>query len=157
VSRNSVRTGVAAYLTGVAGLQTIFRAVPRQVAALAYTPGAGNPSGAVGVVYIVAEREQRIATGWKLVHYDVELHLFARSIEPDAQVAADWFDALVDAVKTRLRADHTLGGRFWTAAEGNLTEEFDIVGTYGEPTLDGTVIETWGSVGFHVLEWLQVN
>ena len=163
MSRTTVRAGVVKWLSGTDGLSKVYASTPKFDPGEAYIPNPGAPSGAVAVVYLGAERENREAYGgWKRVHYDVTLDLYHRSIEGDADDVMASFDALVENVKVRLRADgdHTWGGLFWTAAETSVSDPngpIDIVVAYGEPILSSGVTLTWAGVGFPIYEQVQVG
>lgn len=155
MSRATVRAGVAAWIAppNVAGVGRVFTSFPKMMFGPDFIPAGavGQTSGACLVVFISREVETRVALGGKKrVDYVVELHVFHRSVDPDSTVAMASFDTLVEALKTRLRSDHTLGGTIWEAGELSLT------GEYGEPALNVDVTETWGSLSFSAVEWLDI-
>lgn len=160
MSRATVRGAVAAFFAppAVAGLNTLYTAPPKRIPGPAFREGqpAGTPSGAVGVVHIVSETEERIAiggehSGKKWVHYTVELQVFQHSIHQHSEDAMADFDAVIDAVKTRLRSDRRLDDWPVIFEAG----ERSLVGVYGEPRVvqDGST-EIWGAVQFEVSEVL---
>jgi len=158
VTRATARDAVATWIAppNVAGLNTVFTSWPKLIEGADFTADQppGTASGTVAVVHIVHEDEQRIAFGgehggWKRVTYTITVQLFHRSLEPDAADAQDHLDAVVDALKERIRADRTLGSPdVWQAAEESFT------GDYGVPDLSNDAIETWASISFALTEML---
>jgi len=158
MSRASIRAAVAQFFTptAVTGMNTIYTSVPKRVPGGAFRAGqpAGTKSGAVGMVYIVSEREERIAiggptSGKKWVHYTVELQVYCHSIEPHAEAAMDFFDTVIDGVKAHLRSDRWLNDYPVIFEAG----ERELVGYYGEPKiLNDGASEIWGGVRFEVSE-----
>jgi hypothetical protein len=75
-------------------------------------------------------------------------------MERNAEAAMTAFDTLIDAIKTRLRADHNFGD-----ATGNLVwqgAEPQISTMYGEPaTNNGGATETFAEIQFEVTEMIQ--
>lgn len=142
---------------------TVFAAMPKIIRTQDFMQGqpAGQTSSAILVVFLAADKEHRIASGgptgatgpvgWKRIDYEVELNIFHRSTDPDSIVAMQDFDALVEALKVRLREDRTMGNTFWQDGEG----VFGIVGEYGEPKLTGDVTETWGRLTFEATEMIR--
>jgi hypothetical protein len=117
---------------------------------------AGTKSGAVGVVAIMREREQRIAmggatSGKKWVHYTVEVQVYCHSIETHAETAMAFFDSVIDGVKARLRSDRWLNDYPIIFEAG----ERELSGVYGQPRVlaDGAS-EIWGAIRFEVSEVL---
>jgi hypothetical protein len=113
-----------------------------------------------GLVHILSERESRIAnggaySGWKRIDYEVAFQVFTHSVETNSQDAMDTFDAIIDAVKDRLRAGghrlgETDGSVIWQAAEPGITVQ------YGEPkTNDGGATENWAGIQFTVTQMIQ--
>lgn len=160
--RASVRAAVKTYFTppAVSGLNTLYSAWPKRgVPWPDYIAGqpAGTQSGTVAVVHLARDDERRLAVGGsisgkKVIEYAVELQLMLRSTKAKAEDAVDDYDAVVDAVKARLRYDRSLGtgsargaddGDIWQAGEG------DLWGEYFDPqiTVDGAT-EIWGAVHF---------
>jgi hypothetical protein len=90
----------------------------------------GGGSGAWAGIYIPHQREERIAwgglnSGKKLVIYDTVLAIRFLSKKPDALAGQDDHTALLDGLKTRIRADRTLGtaggpNPIFSAGEGDL-------------------------------------
>jgi hypothetical protein len=160
MSRASIREAVTVFLEPpkVPGLNRVFTSFPKRVEGgwFRYGQPAGTQSGAIGIVHIVGEREERIAfggehSGKKWVHYTVELQIFSHSIHQLSERAMDDFDAVVDAAKDRLRSDRRLG-QFPIIFESG---ERQLDGVYGEPRVlqDGST-EIWGCVRFEVSEVL---
>jgi len=158
MSRATARSGLAAFLTNaVTGINTVYTTFPnpQDIPGDAFFNGqpAGTASGAVLVVFIADEVEERIAMGGqKRIDYTVELHLFHRSTGT-ADDAMAHFDGVVEALKVLLRgsttsADHTLGGTFWQAYETPITTQ------YGIPAANGALTETWAVVNVTATEML---
>lgn len=160
MSRATVRSAVATFFapTAVAGLNSIYTSFPKRVPGNAFREGqpAGTKSGAVGVVHILSEREDRIAiggahSGKKWVHYTVELQVYCHSIETHAEAAMDFFDSVIDGVKAHLRSDRWLNDYPIIFEAG----EKELAGYYGEPrVLNDGASEIWGAVRFEVSEIL---
>ena len=160
MSRTTVRSTVAAFFIppAVVGLNTVYTSMPKRVNGTDFRSGqpSGTKSGAVGIVHIVGEREERIAiggatSGKKWVHYTVELQVFCHSIETHSETAMAFFDTVIDNVKTKLRSDRGLNNYpvIFEAGERELT------GVYGEPkVLNDGASEIWGAVSFEVSEVL---
>jgi hypothetical protein len=158
MGRATVRQAVAAYFAPPACglLNRVFTAQPKRIEGswFRYGQPAGTQSGAVGVVQIVREDEERIAIGGehygqKWVHYEVELQLFLHSIRTHSEDAMGDFDTLVDNVKAQLRADRRLNDYPVVFEAG----ERLLAGEYGEPRVlsDGST-EIWGAIRFEVSE-----
>lgn len=158
------RTGVRATLynwlnTGsITGLNQIFTSFPKRIN-YQVNSTAGQLSRAAVVIFIQNERESRIAVGgatngWKRVDYSIILQVYQHSMERNAEDAMTAFDTLIDAIKTRLRADHNFGD-----ATGNLVwqgAEPEISTSYGEPaTSQGGATETFAEIQFDVTEMIQ--
>jgi hypothetical protein len=161
MSRQQVRDAVATWVEGasIPHLNQIFTSHPKRINFQANST-AGEYSRAAGVVFIRDESEIRIAvggaySGWKRVDYTVDFQVFFHSMQNYAQDAMDEFDAIVDAVKDRLRAGgHRLGQEdgtvIWQAAEPQISV------TYGEPaTNDGGATEIWAAIEFTVTQMIQ--
>ena len=160
MSRASVRAAVTTFFqpTAVAGLNKVYSSMPKRIPGtdFRYGQAAGTKSGAVGLVQIVAENEERIAiggatSGKKWVHYTVELQVYCHSIEMHAEDAMAFFDSVIDDVKATLRSDRWLNDYPVIFEAG----ERSLVGIYGEPKVlaDGAS-EIWGAVQFEVSEVL---
>lgn len=164
MSRAIVRAGLQAWLEGaVAGINTVYPAQPKIIPGDAFTFGqVGATSGCVAWFSIVSERETRIAlggehSGWKQVDYDVQIRLLYRhtgtlGTQVDGGIeSADEFDAIVESLKTRIRADRTAAGTVWQWGEG----QDDLSGSYGDAVLDDAVVEQWGYITVRVVEMIQ--
>ena len=160
MSRASVRAAVTTFFqpSAVAGLNKVYSSMPKRIPGTDFRQGqaAGTKSGAVGLVQIVAENEERIAiggatSGKKWVHYTVELQVYCHSIEMHAEDAMAFFDSVIDDVKATLRSDRWLNDYPVIFEAG----ERSLVGIYGEPKVlaDGAS-EIWGAVQFEVSEVL---
>lgn len=165
MSRASVRSAVTAFFAppAVAGLNNVFRSEPRLVQGQQFFAGqpAGVGSGAIGIVFIEAEREQRRAiggatSGKKRVDYEVGLIVKFRSNKTSGQTAMDDYDIIIDGIKTKLRSDRTLGSALiFSAGEGGEQGVPDIEVISDLPKKDeGNLITVWGVVKFKCCEWL---
>lgn len=160
MSRATVRAAVQAFFkpTAVAGLNAVYTTFPKRIPGGDFRAGqpAGTRSGAVGVVHIITEREERIAiggakSGKKWVHYTVELQVYCHSIETHAEAAMDFFDSVIDGVKAHLRSDRWINDYPVVFEAG----ERELSGYYGEPrVLNDGASEIWGAVRFEVSEIL---
>ena len=158
MSRATVRAAIADFFAppAVPGLNTIFRAPPKRVDGTAFRAGqpAGTISGAVGVVDILSDTEERIAlggehSGKKWVHYIAEIQIYQHSVHKHAEDAMADFDAVIDAIKEQLRSDRRLGN------DGVIFESGErmLEGIYGEPVvLEQGATEIWGALRFEVSE-----
>jgi len=160
MSRAQVRQAVVDFFAppAVPYLSTIYKATPKRVPGPEFrnTLPSGTYSGAIAIVNLVAENEERIAIGGehngrKWVHYEVALEVKLHSIHTHSEDAMTDFDALIDAIKTKLRSDRRLAndGVVFEAGERYLDSE------YAEPEVmnDGSTI-IWGIVRFEVSEVL---
>ena len=161
MSRASVREAVVNYFQPprAIGLNKVFPSMPKRIEGYWFRYGqpSGVASGAVGIVQLVGENEERIAiggehSGKKRVRYDVQLELYQHSVQRNAEDAMADFDALVDNVKAALRADRRLGDYPIIFEAG---EQY-LLGEYGEPKVlgDGST-EIWGAIRFEVSEVLD--
>lgn len=161
MSRATIRNAVVQYFTppAVTGLNALYTSFPKRIPGQDFRKGqpSGTWSGAVGVVVIVGETEERIAiggatSGKKWVHYRVRLEVFHHSIHTHSEDAMADFDAVIDAIKAKLRADRYLASAPTVVFEAG---EKYLDGDYGEPrTLQDGSTETWGSIEFEVSEVL---
>jgi hypothetical protein len=159
------RTGVRATLynwlaTGnITNLNQVFTSFPKRID-FQVNSQAGQLSRAAVVIFIQSEREKRLAiggatNGWKRVDYSIVLQVYQHSLVRNSQDAMVAFDTLIDAIKTRLRADHnfgdTTGTLVWQGAEP------EINCTYGEPSsVEGSpATETFAEIQFDVTEMIQ--
>ena len=158
--RTGVRATLYTWLTGgsITGLNQIFTSFPKRIN-YQVNSQPGQLSRAAVVIFIQNERESRIAVGgahngWKRVDYSIILQVYQHSLERDAEDAMTAFDTLIDAIKTRLRADHnfgdTTGNLVWQGAEPAIST------SYGEPaTNQGGATETFAEIQFEVTEMIQ--
>jgi hypothetical protein len=160
MSRATVRAAVQAFFAApaVAGLNNVYTSFPKRIPGgdFRLNQPSGTKSGAVGVVHLIDEREERIAiggatSGKKWVHYTVELQVYCHSIEMHAETAMAFFDTVIDGVKAHLRSDRWLDDYPIIFEAG----ERELMGIYGEPKVlaDGAS-EIWGAVRFEVSEVL---
>lgn len=160
-SRGAVRLAVGTWIADaqIPNLNQIFTSHPKRIN-FQENSTAGQMTRAAGLVFIADEREDRIANGgaydgWKRVDYTVQFQIFTHSVHPYSQQAMDDFDAIVDAVKQKLReGGHRLGltdgDVIWQAAE----PEISVI--YGEPqTNDGGATEIWAAVTFTVTQMIR--
>lgn len=142
----------------VDGINQVFTSLPKridfQINALP-----SQPSRVAAVIFIESETETRIAVGgatngWKRIDYTVIIQLFQHSLSRSAEEAMDDLDYVIDALKVRLRSDHTFGDPsgilVWQGAEPLI----DV--TYGEPmSQNATSTETWASMRFIVTQMIM--
>lgn len=176
MSRVSVRTAIASYFGGtlVAGssgvyrgssipnLGTLYLAPPKRFPATDFMAGraAGARSGALVVVRVPRQRENRRAggrgAGIKRIAYEAQLDVYHLSYARDALDAQNDFDAFLDAMEARLRADPTLAAAVFSAGEGDLSSIAGNAGyiewEIGEPANTGEKTETWARMTFSVVE-----
>lgn len=154
MSRASLRAAVVTHFTGVAGLTNLYRSQPKTIPAAAW----GTPSGSVAFPYIESESEKRQSFGGdtggrKRILYTVGLVVRFRSTS-DGETAMDQFDALIEALKIRLRTDRTLGSAVFSAGEGDTQGDDDIDVISDLPQTEANVIHIWSVMRFQVVEWV---
>lgn len=163
MGRASVRSAIYNYFnpngtSAVTGIDTWYPSFPKRIPATAFRSTPGQTSGSAAAIFILAERENRIAlggahSGWKRVVYTVEVQIFHNSIEQHAEDAMDHFDLTIDNLKNKIRADRNLGTNLqvvWEAGEGELSS------VYGEPkVIQGGATEIWGTVRFQLTEMVN--
>ena len=158
MSRQEVRNAVGTWVAGagITNLNQVFTSHPKRINFQANAT-AGQTHRAAGLVFIQSETEERLAIGgasdgWKRIDYSVEFQVFFHSVASYSQDAMDAFDAIIDAIKARLRAgEHRLGQTdgsvIWQAAEPTISVQ------YGEPvTNDGGATEIWAAIEFTVTQ-----
>jgi secreted trypsin-like serine protease len=163
MSRAQVRSNVAQWIADAAitNLNQVFASHPKRIN-FEQNATAGQATRAAGMVFIAGETEERIAvgganSGWKRIDYDVEFQIYCHSMQNYSQDAMDDFDAIIDAVKDRVRSGgHRLGQSdgsiIWQAGEG--MKQISV--TYSEPkTNDGGATEIWAAVAFEVTQMIQ--
>jgi hypothetical protein len=161
MSRQEVRNAVGTWVANanIANLNQVFASHPKRIN-FEQNAAVGSATRAAGLVFIAGETEERIAVGgayngWKRIDYDVVFQLFCHSMQNLSTDAMTDFDAIVDAVKDRLRAGgHRLGmsdgNVIWQAAEPSIKV------SYGEPkTNDGGATEIWAGIEFTVTQMVQ--
>lgn len=175
MSRANVRLAVKNWFAGtaaiapgntpIAGLNKVYRAMPRVIDGADYFTGAGGDQhGAQAYVHIEHDIEHRTAhprvTGKKDVFYDVALVIIFASTSADVtagesdpgEAAMDAYDAVLELCRLRLRADPTLGGAVFSAGEGNELGIDDIDILSDLPRLDNQLWITWNAMRFKVKE-----
>lgn len=164
MSRATIRAAMAAWLAppAVAGINTVYRGQPKIIPGQAFFAGVtGVNSGCVAMIHIARDTEKRIAiggptSGKKRIDYTVEFRLLYRLVRSasttggDAGLdATDEFDAIVDALKARIRADRTANSAaIWQWGEA------DLGGTYSPMKETANGVEMWCSISTVVTEWL---
>jgi hypothetical protein len=161
MSRSQVRNAVGNWVAeaGIPNLNQIFVSHPKRINFQA-NAAAGQLTRAAGLVFIADESDSRIAnggaySGWKRIDYTVQFQIFTHSMHPHTQDAMDDFDAIIDAVKQKLReGGHRLGLEdgdvIWQAAEPSISV------IYGEPTTnEGGATEIWAAITFTVTQMIQ--
>lgn len=160
-SRAEVRAAVSSWIADgkIANLNQVWTSFPKRIDfQVNSTPG--QLMRAAGVVFIADESEERIAVGgayngWKRIDYTIDFQIFTHAMHRNAENAMDDFDAIIDGVKTQLRAGgHRLGlsdgSVIWQAAEPSISV------SYGEPaTNDGGATETWCAIRFTVTQMIN--
>jgi len=160
-TRADVRTAVSNWISAgnVTNLNQIWTSFPKRID-FQVNATAGQQMRAAGVVFIADESEERVAiggayNGWKRIDYVIDFQIFTHAMYRNAEDAMTAFDAIVDGVKTQLRAGgHTLGlsdgSVVWQAAEPSISV------SYGEPaTNDGGATETWCAIRFTVTQMIN--
>ena len=159
--RTGVRATLYSWLTAgnITNLNQIFTSFPKRID-FQVNSQAGQLSRAAVVIFIQNERETRIAiggatNGWKRVDYSIILQVYQHSLERNSQDAMVSFDTLIDAIKTRLRADHNFGDATGTLVWQGAEPEINC--TYGEPSsVEGSpATETFAEIQFDVTEMIQ--
>lgn len=157
MGRATVRAGAAAFLDApnVAGLVKVHPAKPRNGFGSSIQFDEVTPSGAEGYIHIESVDEVRAANGRKNLLYVLALVGLFRTSRMDAEAAVADYDAVVDAIKARLRvksAGNVLGGTadpaIYNAAERLLQDETDLP---PDAPLTG---DAWFRVRFDVSEMI---
>lgn len=160
MGRATVRAQIATYFApaNVAGLSTTYRARPKEIPGQAFNLSANGGSGAVLVIHLPDDEVRRVTLGpagtgsQKFDVHQVALELMFRSVKPDAQVAQDDHDALVDALMARFRADPTFGSTnlvpIWSAGE----TPFGVKKSFTEPKLSKQEFVCNGVIRFEAQE-----
>lgn len=168
MSRQSVRDATALFLstppiTAGAGPRPaalqVYAAVPF-FAKGANRVRSGAPSGAIVYPVVTAEHEtQDIFAGssafGKRVLYTVTLCLrFVSNAREPATQYQDDHDALVQAIKTRIRSDSTFGGRLFAAGEGTGVGSEDLHVLSDIPVEDEGLVAIWTTIEFTAIEFV---
>ena len=160
MSRATVRNAVVQFFSppNVHGLNKIYLSQPKRITGTDFHGGrpSGDLNGAVGVVHIMSETEERVGVGGehsgkKWVHYQVQFQVLTNSREQLSENSMVFFDSVIDAVKDRLRSNRRLDDYPVIFEAG----ERELIGEYTDPVLleDGST-EIWGAVTFEVSEFL---
>lgn len=173
MSRATVKTALAAWIAPpiVTGVNLVRTAFPTFIDGGSFIADPGLGTGAVVVLHITADHEERVAmggpaSGYKRIHYDLDLHIFHLSYLTDSEtqdaseLADAAFDETVEALKVRLRADRTWGTGA-NATSGGFAPgifqagEEQLSGRYGIPGLVGGALATWAVITTTVSEFIQ--
>jgi hypothetical protein len=145
----------------VAGLNFIYLGtVPRVENPSDYVK-VGEASSAFGIATVANRHEHRKAfgaPGKKRIVYECGLLVICRSVEPLAEDAIRFHDALMDACVDRLHgstAGRTLGGRVFSAGEGAELGLDDVEVQFDMPKLSKQLIEIWSVMRFAATEWID--
>ena len=168
----SIRTALVSYFAPIPQMQTMYKEAPWIVNGGDFQLNPGTTAAAVGFVHIDHSVEERITlpayTGSKGVDYTVALVFLYKwlrpfnqpgGVSPDAYVAD--LDALIDAIKAKIRADQNAGSpanifQMGTGSGGSYAGEGpDIAVTQDLPEDIDEGIFTLCRVEFHVYELIQ--
>lgn len=177
MSADTVTDAVVAWLGGghVTGLVQVLDAAPWFLDGHAWDLDSGLGWGAVGVVHLLHEDERRIAMGGahgglKEVVYHIGISTTFKYVIPNgydttgtATTYRRALNTLLDGIRTRIRADRTLGtssggveiggtGSIVQAGEGDGTGNPDITIDRDLPTRDGAYIVSRNLIQFQILE-----
>lgn len=169
MSNASIRAAVRDYFDGTDGIAEVYSAQPTFVGGQDFQLNVAGGSGAVAYVHLVHADESRITlggpqTGYKSVQHDVALVILYQYLIPSGTAApqqldawSDPLDAIIDAVKARLRADPTCGvGYQPVTADGVVfqagEQSNDIVVDQDLPRLMSGKIISWNVVRFQLIE-----
>ena len=152
--RAVIRDAVATWFAppNVAGLNKVFTGMPKEIVEQEFftSVAAGTPSAAIAYVDITNDKEERIATGYKRLTASTWLVVKFMSNRDKSEDAIADHDALVDAIKARLRGPdgRTLGGKVFSAGEGDQLGAPDVEVDGGSPTLVEETTWIWCAVKF---------
>lgn len=160
-ARSDARTAVADWLADAHIVDKVHLTYPR--VAFDFNSYGAGPHRCHAVLFFEEEGELRIAlggatSGKKRIDYLVNLELYHRSNDPDPITAQDDFDRIVDAIKTRLRADRRLGDVttestvIWQAGEGGYGIQCEFQRT--NVMVGGEPVETMGVIRFEITQWI---
>lgn len=160
-ARQLARNAVANWLTAgnIAGVDKIFTVWPLRLDFNNYSSGVHRCQI---VVVIESENEIRIAlggshSGKKRIDYLVTVEVYHNSTANEPQEALDNYDAIIDGVKARLRADRMAGQTddsiVWQMGEGpfGIQTEFLVPDNW---QVGGQPIEFYGRIRFEVTQWI---
>lgn len=157
LGRAAIRHAVQQYFSGqVDGLNTVYRSIPKDLPDGDFFDGqpGGTQSGAIACIALREAEEDLETFGVKRALYEVALALYMRSWHESAEKAMDDYDALVDAVKARVRQDSHFADE---DAIDNVGDQ--ITDTHEDPTtgvrMEG-LTEMWGVVTFTVEQVWEV-
>jgi hypothetical protein len=158
--RTGVRSTLATFLSSppISTLNQVFTSFPKRIN-FQINATVGQMTRSAVVVFIAAERENRLAiggatNGWKRVDYTVILQVYAHSQHSNSENVMQDFDTLIDNIKTRLRSNHNFGDAtgtlVWQGAEPV------IIGRYGEPATNNEgATDIFAELEFDVTEMVQ--
>ena len=158
--RSGVRSTLSAFIANppIDTLNQVFTSFPKRIN-FQVNAQPGQMTRSAVVVFIAAERENRLAiggatNGWKRVDYTVILQVYAHSLHPNSEDVMTDFDTLIDNIKERLRSDHNFGdptgNLVWQGAEPVIN------GRYGEPaTSNEGATDIFAELEFDVTEMIQ--
>ena len=168
----TIRAALVNYFGSIPQMQTVYKEAPWIINGGDFKLTPGTTAAAVGFVHIDNSVEERITlpayTGTKGVDYTVGLVFLYKyfrpttiggGVSPDAYV--DGLDTLIDAIKTKIRADQNGGSpanifQMGTGSGGGYAEDGpDIAVTQDLPDDNDEGIFTLCRVEFHVYEIIQ--
>jgi hypothetical protein len=167
VGRKQVRETLASFIATpqVDGINQVFTSFPKRIN-FEVNALPSQQSRVALVIFIESETESRIAlggfngsdngihAGWKRIDYTVVLQLFQHSLQRYPEDAMDDLDYVIDALKDKLRSNHTFGDPTGTLVWQGAEPVIDVA--YGEPqSQNGTSTETWASMRFIVTQMIQ--
>lgn len=132
MSRATVRVGIATYFTGTAGLKNAFARPPKVI------PGDQQPAL---TVHVGSMTEHRTANRTKVRSYEIRLLIDYIGRKPKAEDNVTDFDALLEAIETKLRTDPTLGGVVLLAGEPSFKTTSTLPVTDKQNTVANAMVE----------------
>lgn len=116
--------GARRYAGGpVAGLNMFYTGFPSKFPGSYFFEGQppGTKAGSIAIIALGEPQEERLSFGgpgaWWRVAHPVVMHIYHKSNAAHAEDALASLRAVQDAIRDRLRADTTLGGRVFSAGE----------------------------------------
>lgn len=159
----AVRLAIKNYIAPTAGLSSTFKDEPHYTSNDAWYTADGT-HGTVAYVHIDEDDETRLVlsgmpTSGQEITYRVGIVILYEYIIPNDEASPDlWvdgLDAIIDALKARIRADPHLGtgptGVVWSAAQ--TTNALKIARDL--PRVDGDFVRSWNVLQFEVTEIVQ--